>query len=108
VRETAQWGEVPVLDAVAVHDEDAGAVTVFAVNRDQREPMSVDIDLRGLPGLSTGQHTTLAGADPDAVNDAANPDRVSPRQLDDVKLDGGRTQLTLPPLSWNMIRFVAP
>jgi alpha-N-arabinofuranosidase len=107
VRETALWGPVPVLDAVAVHDEDAGAVTVFAVNRDQREPMTVDLDLRGLPGLVAGQHTTLAGDDPDAVNDAANPDRVSPRQLDDVKVDGGHTQIPLPPLSWNMIRFTA-
>ncbi|HEY6746670.1 MAG TPA: alpha-N-arabinofuranosidase [Mycobacteriales bacterium] len=105
VRETAAWGPVPVLDAVAVHDEESGAVTVFAVNRDQREPMTVDLDLRGLPGLVAGQHTTLAGDDPDAVNDAANPDRVSPRQLDDVKVDGGHTHVGLPPLSWNMIRF---
>ena len=105
VRETAVWGPVPVLDAVAVHDEEAGAVTVFAVNRDQGEPMTVDLDLRGLPGLVAGQHTTLAGDDPDAVNDAGAPDRVTPRQLDDVKVDGGRTQVMLPPLSWNMIRF---
>ena len=105
VRETARWGPVPVLDAVAVHDEQAGAVTVFAVNRDQREPMTVDLDLRGLPGLTVGQHTTLAGDDPDAINDRQHPDRVSPRQLDEVKVDGGRGQVTLPPLSWNMIRF---
>jgi alpha-L-arabinofuranosidase len=105
--ETARWGEVPLLDAVAVHDEEAGSVTVFAANRDQREPMAVDIDLRGLPALAAGDHTTLAGDDPDAVNDAAAPDRVTPRQLDEVKVDGGRAQVVLPPLSWNMIRFVA-
>jgi alpha-N-arabinofuranosidase len=105
VHETARWGEVPLLDAVAVHDEDEGAVTVFAVNRDQREPMAVELDLRGLPALASGEHTTLAGDDPDAVNDAAAPDRVTPRQLDEVKVDGGRAQVPLPPLSWNMIRF---
>ena len=105
--ETARWGEVPLLDAVAVHDEEAGSVTVFAANRDQREPMAVDIDLRGLPALAAGDHTTLAGDDPDAVNDAAAPDRVTPRQLDEVKVDGGRARVVLPPLSWNMIRFVA-
>jgi alpha-N-arabinofuranosidase len=69
--------------------------------------MAVDIDLRGLPALAAGDHTTLAGDDPDAVNDAAAPDRVTPRQLDEVKVDGGRAQVVLPPLSWNMIRFVA-
>jgi alpha-N-arabinofuranosidase len=104
VHETARWGEVPLLDAVAVLD-DAGAVTVFAVNRDQHQPMAVDLDLRGLPALAPGEHTTLAGDDPDAVNDAAAPDRVAPRQLDEVKVDGGRAQVVLPPLSWNMIRF---
>ena len=85
----------------------AGALTVFAVNRDQDEPMAVDLDLRGLPALAPGEHTTLAGDDPDAVNDAAAPDRVTPRQLDEVKLDGGRAQVVLPPLSWNMVRFPA-
>ena len=107
VRETGQWGEVPLLDAVAVHDEDAGGLTIFTVNRDQHEPMAVDLDLRGLAGLAAGEHTTLAGNDPDAVNDAEHPDRVAPRQLDEVKLDGGRGQVVLPPLSWNMVRFPA-
>ncbi len=64
VRETGQYGEVPLLDAVAVHDEDAGGLTVFAVNRDQHEPMAVDLDLRGLAGLAAGEHTTLAGERP--------------------------------------------
>jgi alpha-N-arabinofuranosidase len=104
--ETARWGEVPLLDAVAVHDEDVGTLTVFAVNRDQREPMAVDLDLRGLPALACGEHTTLAGDDADAVNDADAPDRVTPRQLDEVKLDGGRARVVLPALSWNMVRFV--
>jgi hypothetical protein len=33
---------------------------------------------------------------------------VSPRQLDEVKLDGGRGRLALPPMSWNLIRFAGP
>jgi alpha-N-arabinofuranosidase len=107
VHETARWGEVPLLDSVAVLDEESNALTLFAVNRDQREPMAVDLDVRGLPGLFIGEHTTLTGDDPDAVNDAENPDLVSPRRLDDVKLDGGRAQVVLPPLSWNMVRLNA-
>ena len=31
--ETARYGEVPLVDAVATHDEEAGAVALFAVNR---------------------------------------------------------------------------
>jgi alpha-L-arabinofuranosidase len=39
------------------------------------------------------------------VNTAAAPDRVAPRPVDDPKIDGGRLQAVLPPLSWNMIRL---
>jgi alpha-N-arabinofuranosidase len=102
--ETAAHGEVALLDAVAVLNDDEGLV-LFAVNRDQHEEMAVDIDLRSLPHLVTGEHVAVADPDPDAVNDQQNPERVTPRRLDDPKLDGGRLQVALPPLSWNMIRL---
>jgi alpha-N-arabinofuranosidase len=105
VHGTARWDAVPLLDAVAVHDEETDALTVFAVNRDRHQPMAVNLDLRGVPGQAAGEHVTLAGDDPDAVNDAQHPDRVAPRTLDEVKVDAGRTQVVLPPLSWNMLRF---
>jgi alpha-N-arabinofuranosidase len=67
--------------------------------------MALDVDLRSLPDLSAAAHTCLADDDPDAINDAAHPDRVVPRRLDDPKIDGGRLQAVLPPLSWNMIQI---
>jgi alpha-N-arabinofuranosidase len=101
--ETARHGEVPLLDAVAVH-ADPGVV-LFAVNRSRTEPMALEVDLRGLPGLSAATHTVLADDDPDAVNTARQPDRVTPRDLAEPKVDGGRLQVVLPALSWNMIRL---
>jgi alpha-N-arabinofuranosidase len=101
--ETARHGEVPLLDAVAVHSDPG--VTLFAVNRSQTEPMTLEVDLRALPGLSTATHTVIADDDPDAVNTAQQPDRVTPRDLDEPKIDGGRLQVSLPALSWNMIRL---
>ncbi|WP_199517181.1 arabinosylfuranosidase ArfA [Nucisporomicrobium flavum] len=103
VHETARHGEVPLLDAAAVRSGDQ--VVIFAVNRSQTTPMSVDVDVRSLPSLSAATHTALFDDDPDAVNTAAEPDRVKPRTLDDPKLDGGRLQAVLPPLSWNMLRL---
>ncbi|GAA0514596.1 alpha-N-arabinofuranosidase [Paractinoplanes deccanensis] len=102
--ETSAYGEVALLDAVAVLRDDGGLV-VFAVNRDQGEEMAVDIDLRSLPRLVAGEHITVADADPDAVNDQHNPERVTPRRLGDAKVDGGRLTVVLPPLSWNMVRL---
>jgi alpha-N-arabinofuranosidase len=100
---TARHGEVPLLDAVAVQGEEG--VVLFAVNRSQHEPMSLDVDLRSTPSLTTATHVAIADDDPDAVNTLQQPDRVQPRRLDDPKLDGGRIQAVLPPLSWNMIRL---
>ncbi|MFI5937002.1 alpha-N-arabinofuranosidase [Actinoplanes sp. NPDC051494] len=102
--DTALYGEVPALDAVAVQQPDGGIV-LFAVNRSQDTPLSLDIDLRALPALSTASHTAVFDPDPDAVNTAADPERVVPTSLDDPKLDGGRLQAVLPPLSWNMLRL---
>ena len=107
VHDTAWQGEVPVLDPLAVLDEESGAVTLFAVNRDQTTPIALDVDLRGLAAVTTAEHTTLADADPDAVNSADDPDRVLPQRQDDVRVDGGRLQVVLPPLSWNMVRLVS-
>jgi alpha-L-arabinofuranosidase len=103
MHETALNGEVPLLDATAVQTE--GGLVLFAVNRHQSEPMALDVDLRGVPALGSAEHTCLADDDPDAINDMQNPERVTPRRLDDPKLDGGRLQAVLPALSWNMIRL---
>jgi alpha-N-arabinofuranosidase len=105
--ETSWMGEVPVLDATAVRDEESGVVTVFAVNRDQHEPLALDIDVRALPALSVGEHVTLSDPDPDATNTLDRPDRVVPTRLADVKAADGTATAVLPALSWNMIRLSA-
>jgi alpha-L-arabinofuranosidase len=103
--ETPAQGEVPVLDAVALRDEESGALTVFAVNRDQRQDLTLEIDLRALPGLVAGEHIAIHDQNPDAVNTMADPERVTPKRLDDVKVDDGHATAVLPALSWSMIRL---
>jgi alpha-L-arabinofuranosidase len=103
--QTPAQGEVPILDVVAMHDAESGAVTLFAVNRDQRQELSLDVDLRGCPGLASGEHVAIHDSDPDAVNTAEQPHRVTPRRLDDVKVVDGHAKAVLPRLSWNMIRL---
>jgi alpha-N-arabinofuranosidase len=102
--ETGAFGNVPVLDTVAVAS-DEGWVTLFAVNRYQTTPVALDVDVRSLPSLSAASHVVISDDDPDAVNTLSSSDRVVPKTLDDPRLDGGRLQAVLPPLSWNMIRL---
>jgi alpha-N-arabinofuranosidase len=105
VHDTAWQGAVPVLDAVAVLDEESSAVSLFLVNRDQTTAVTLDVDVRGMAGLTVAQHTGLFDADPDAVNTADDPDRVVPQRLPDIPVEEGRLQVVLPPLSWNMVRL---
>ncbi len=102
--ETGAFGDVPVLDAVAVAS-DEGGVTLFAVNRDQATLVVVDVDVRSVPPLSAASHVAIWDDDPDAVNTLSSPDRVVPKTPGDPKLGGGRLQAVLPPLSWDRIRL---
>ncbi|SFJ94545.1 alpha-N-arabinofuranosidase [Amycolatopsis sacchari] len=103
--ETERFGEVPVLDAVSVQGEDG--ITIFAVNRDQHEPLPLTVDLRACQGLSRASHTYLGGGDPLAANTADDPARVVPRAGESHGVDAGELAITLPPLSWNMIRVTS-
>jgi alpha-N-arabinofuranosidase len=105
--ETSWLGEVPIADVAAVHDEESGQVTVFAVNRDQDQPAALAIDVRSMPGLAVGEHVCLSDHDPEATNTAEDPDRVTPSRLPDVKVADGTATVVLPALSWNMIRLGA-
>ncbi|GAA4512452.1 alpha-N-arabinofuranosidase [Nonomuraea ferruginea] len=99
--ETAQYGEVPLLHAVATHADEG--VTIFAVNRATDGPLSLEIDARALGGARITSATTLTGPDVYARNTADDPDRVAPRPNENVEQDPMR--VLLPPVSWNVIHL---
>ncbi|MFJ8358958.1 alpha-N-arabinofuranosidase [Streptomyces sp. NPDC093984] len=108
VYETARFGEVPVLDAVATHvseAEGADELTVFAVNRHQTEDVELALDLRAFPGYAPVEHSVLADADLRATNTVDDPERVRPRGVDTGAVTDGRLTVSLPPVSWNVIRL---
>jgi alpha-N-arabinofuranosidase len=55
---------VPLLDATAVLDEESGTMALFAVNRDQHQPMALEVDLRSLPGLDAGEPAAVSTRTP--------------------------------------------
>jgi alpha-N-arabinofuranosidase len=102
---TDKYGEVPALDAVATHDPETGALSLFAVNRHVSEPLELTADLRAFGELTVTGADRLAEPDPALVNDMANPDRVRARPVEVAQPDGGRLTVTLPPVSWTSIRL---
>ena len=102
--ETSAYGPVPLADAVAVRPPEG--LVVFAVNRDQHDPLPVTVDLRAMPELRAASHTCVGGDDPDAANTRDAPDRIVPRLLGaELPVRDGLLQVRLPPLSWNMLRL---
>jgi alpha-N-arabinofuranosidase len=105
--DTSSFGRVPAADAVAVLSDAGDELTVFAVNRDEREALPVAIDVRSLPGLRVARHTYIGDDEPSAANTQDAPDRVGPREGAELAVDGGVLRTALPALSWNMLRFGA-
>ncbi|MER5256967.1 alpha-N-arabinofuranosidase [Streptomyces sp. NPDC002855] len=105
--DTPQYGDVSALDTVVTHDEQTGALTVLAVNRDQEQPLRLEAALRGAAGgYRVVEHLVLADQDPDAVNTEADPDRVVPRHASGTHITAeGTLAAELPPVSWNVIRL---
>ena len=104
VYDCSDFEKVPLVDAAAVLNDDGG-LTIFAVNRDMKDDISLACDLRAFGDLKPVEHIVLHHDDVKAVNTEDDPDQVSPVKARKPKLDGGRASIKLPALSWNVIRF---
>ncbi|MBO7745590.1 alpha-N-arabinofuranosidase [Paenibacillus sp. MWE-103] len=99
------YTDVPYLDAVAVHNAEAGEVTVFAVNRHLSEALPLEIDLRSFGACRVLEHLVLESDDLKAANTQDAPDRVAPHARGGAEADGGAVQARLGRASWNVIRL---
>jgi alpha-N-arabinofuranosidase len=101
--DTAVYGTVPLVDAVATHDTATGATSVFLVNRSQSEPATVTIDTAALGAVTVREAQTLADADTSAKNVLGDPERVGLSATEGIEVRDGGLTLTLPPVSWTAI-----
>jgi alpha-L-arabinofuranosidase len=101
--------DAPAVDLAATRDPETGAITVFAVNRDETQQGRVELKLRVEEDLRVVEHVLLGGGDLLETNSQLKPDRVGPRLSTDHAVTGAGTsaRLTvgLPPVSWSMIRL---
>jgi len=110
--DTERFGEVPLVDAVATHDEAHGRYAIYAINRATGGPADLVIDLaavqsEGVPESLKIRARTLADPDPDAANTLAEPDRVAMSDLD-TTLEGASLRVRLPAVSWTEILIELP
>lgn len=100
--ESKDFGDVPMLDTIVVHDEERSQVVVFAVNRSTESSVATAIDLRSFGNLTVKRQTQLTGTDRKAVN-APGDVRVAPQERTDAVVDGGTLRTVFEPLSWNVV-----
>ncbi len=105
--DSKDYTDVPYLETVAVLDEEAEEMTLFAVNRNLGEPMNLTCFLRDFENYILTEHIALESGDLKAINTVSNPDAVVPcvRQDSIMDLGEGEFFIELGKASWNVVRF---
>ena len=101
--ETAQYGVVNLVDAVATHDAATGGTSVFLVNRSMDEAAEVTIDVRALGAVAVTSARTLSDEDLYAKNTLADQNRVGLTDNTSAVAADGTITITLPPVSWSAL-----
>jgi alpha-N-arabinofuranosidase len=96
---------VPYLKLSAVHDDEAGTLTLFALNRHLKSDMTVDFSTKGFSKLSVAKAHQLHDKDLKALNTAKKANRITPSPLKDIKIQSDGLRATLRPASWNVIQL---
>ena len=103
--ETTTYGTVPLIDAVATHDDATGRTAVFVVNRSQDAVAAVTVDVAALGAVAIASVQTLADADSSAANTVDEPERVGLAHNTSASIADGHIEVTLPPISWTAIEL---
>ncbi|GAA3699904.1 alpha-N-arabinofuranosidase [Zhihengliuella alba] len=100
---TERYGEVPLVDAAATHDDETGRAAVFLVNRSTTEELTVTVDVTRLGDLSVEESHLMADEDHYAKNTLEDPERVTTRRNESARVVDGRLTVALPPVSWTAV-----
>lgn len=103
--ESRNYGEVSILDSVCIWDQEADALTIFAVNKDLEEDAEIECDLRQFEGYQVKEHLVLTHDDLKAENTELAPDTVKPVHSAASRVENGIFTSVLGRHSWNVVRL---
>lgn len=96
--------DVTDIESVAVYQEEKDEVTIFAVNRNVKEEVQFDADVRSFAGYTVKEYLVMEHDDWKAVNSIAG-EKVTPVIKTAYELQDGMFTTKMKPCSWNVIRF---
>ena len=102
--DSKDFTDVPMLDTTAVYNEEKEELTIFAVNRDLKDSLLLECDIRNFEGYKVVEHIILENDELKQVNTAIEQ-TVVPHNGGDASNDNGLVTASLPKLSWNVIRL---
>lgn len=103
--DSKDFTDVPYLDTIAVMNEETEELTIFAVNKDLKESLNVDFDIRSFSNYSIVEHIVLENENLLATNTEASPHNVQPHSKGNSVLKDGYMSAGFKKHSWNVIRL---
>ena len=102
--ETAKYGEVALVDAVATHDAEAGEVALFVVNRGMEGTAPVEVNLKAFGEARLVEAVQLSNPDHTWAASMEDSTSVEPRAINGAEIVDGVLKAELPAVSWAMFR----
>ena len=102
--ETKNHGEITDIESVVVHNEEKEELTIFAVNRNLKEDLILESDIRSFKDYKILEHIILENDNLKAKN-GVGIQRVQPKSCSQSKLEDGTAVSLLHKASWNVIRL---
>lgn len=100
---TTVHGEANLVQSAAVYNEEQRQIAFFALNIDEKDSVNLEFKLEDFGEMKISSHHILAGYQLDDINDFNTPNKVIPIEKTISFAQG--YEVTLPPLSWNMVLF---
>jgi alpha-L-arabinofuranosidase len=87
--------------------EETGGLSLFMLNRDLTQEVDVSLEVRSFGRLAVSEALELRDDDLQATNNGEATERVKPKPLQGVTIEGTRMRAALKPASWNVIHLSA-
>ena len=99
----SKHGKAHTINAALTYDKETRSAKLSVCNYGE-EACELALELNGFGELTPETYIEMTG-ELDACNTFSDPNAVAPHRRDLPEMDGNRTSLVLPPMSWSFVTF---
>ncbi|UCD09536.1 MAG: hypothetical protein JSU79_02530, partial [Dehalococcoidales bacterium] len=97
--------DVPYIETAAAFDKANGNLIIFVINRNWKEDIQLELDVRSFEGYKFEEQLQLYTDDLNAANSYEDSNVVIPSVCQTAKCENNKVSTTVKKLSWNVFRF---